>query len=164
MESTLKSVKDLELREVCERVWKRMQAKSRARKPNSSSLEKRKEEDAMSSVNKVILIGNLGADPELSYTPKGTPKATMRLATNEAWNTREGEKGERTQWHRVIAWGKLAQICGEYLTKGRQIYIEGRLQTRSWEEHDGNMRSITEIVASSMQMLGNNSGGREKQE
>ena len=108
----------------------------------------------MASLNRVLLIGNLGADPELSYTPSGTAKATIRLATHEVWTNKEGEKGERTEWHRVIAWGRLAEICGEYLTKGRQIFIEGRLQTRSWEDRDGNKRWTTEIVASSMQMLG----------
>ncbi|UCG13280.1 MAG: single-stranded DNA-binding protein [Deltaproteobacteria bacterium] len=108
----------------------------------------------MASLNRVLLIGNLGADPELSYTPSGTAKATMRLATHEVWTNKEGEKGERTEWHRVIAWGRLAEICGEYLAKGRQIFIEGRLQTRSWEDRDGNKRWTTEIVASGMQMLG----------
>ena len=108
----------------------------------------------MASLNRVLLIGNLGADPELSYTPSGTAKATIRLATHEVWTNKEGEKGERTEWHRIIAWGRLAEICGEYLTKGRQIFIEGRLQTRSWEDRDGNKRWTTEIVASGMQMLG----------
>jgi single-strand DNA-binding protein len=83
----------------------------------------------MASLNRVLLIGNLGADPELSYTPSGTAKATMRLATHEVWTNKGGEKGERTEWHRLIAWGRLAEICGEYLTKGRQIFIEGRLHT-----------------------------------
>ncbi len=108
----------------------------------------------MASLNRVLLIGNLGADPELSYTPSGTAKATIRLATHEVWTNKSGEKGERTEWHRVIAWGRLAEICGEYLTKGRQVLIEGRLQTRSWEDRDGNKRWTTEIVASNMQMLG----------
>jgi single-strand DNA-binding protein len=108
----------------------------------------------MASLNRVLLIGNLGADPELSYTPSGTAKATMRLATHEVWTNKGGEKGERTEWHRLIAWGRLAEICGEYLTKGRQIFIEGRLQTRSWEDRDGNKRWMTEIVATNMQMLG----------
>ena len=108
----------------------------------------------MASLNRVLLIGNLGADPELSYTPSGTAKATMRMATHEVWTNKSGEKGERTEWHRVIVWGRLAEICGEYLAKGRQIFIEGRLQTRSWEDRDGNKRWTTEIVASNMQMLG----------
>jgi single-strand DNA-binding protein len=107
----------------------------------------------MASLNKVLLIGNLGADPELSYTPGGTAKATMRLATHEVWTDNDGEKNERTTWHRVIAWGRLAEICGEYLTKGRQIFIEGRLQTRSWGP-EGERKYITEVIAVSMQMLG----------
>jgi single-strand DNA-binding protein len=106
------------------------------------------------ALNRVLLIGNLGADPELSYTPSGTAKVTMRLATHEVWTNKDGEKGERTEWHRVIAWGRLAEICGQYLAKGRQIFIEGRLQTRSWEDRDGNKRWTTEIVASGMKMLG----------
>jgi single-strand DNA-binding protein len=118
----------------------------------------------MASLNRVLLIGNLGADPELSYTPSGTAKATIRLATHEVWTNKEGEKGERTEWHRVIAWGRLAEICGEYLTKGRQIFIEGRLQTRSWEDRDGNKRWTTEIVASSMQMLGGPRGASSETE
>ena len=108
----------------------------------------------MASLNRVLLIGNLGADPELSYTPSGTAKVSMRLATHEVWTNKSGEKGERTEWHRVIAWGRLAEICGEYLGKGRQIFVEGRLQTRSWEDRDGNKRWTTEIVATGMQMLG----------
>ena len=108
----------------------------------------------MASLNEVRLIGNLGADPDLSYTPSGTAKATMRLATHEVWTDRNGNKGERTDWHRVIAWGRLAEICGEYLVKGRQIFIAGRIQTRSWDDSDGNKRWTTEIVAISMQMLG----------
>jgi len=108
----------------------------------------------MASLNRVLLIGNLGADPELSYTPSGTAKVSMRLATHEVWTNKSGEKGERTEWHRVIAWGRLAEICGEYLAKGRQIFVEGRLQTRSWEDRDGNKRWTTEVVATGMQMLG----------
>jgi single-strand DNA-binding protein len=118
----------------------------------------------MASLNRVLLIGNLGADPELSYTPSGTAKATMRLATHEVWTNKSGEKGERTEWHRVIVWGRLAEICGEYLAKGRQIFIEGRLQTRSWEDRDGNKRWTTEIVASNMQMLGSPRDARSEME
>lgn len=111
----------------------------------------------MSSLNKVMLIGNLGADPEISYTPAGTAKATMRMATNEVWTNSDGEKQTRTEWHRVIAWGRLAEICGEYLASGRQIFVEGRLQTRTWDDRDGNKRWTTEVVATSMQMLGKRS-------
>jgi single-strand DNA-binding protein len=118
----------------------------------------------MASLNRVLLIGNLGADPELSYTPNGTAKAAIRMATREVWTGKDGQKGERTEWHRVVAWGRLAEICGQYLTKGRQVFIEGRLQTRSWEDRDGNKRWTTEIVASGMQMLGGARGGREEAE
>lgn len=106
------------------------------------------------SVNKVILIGRLGADPEIRYTADGQPVATFRLATSERWTDKNGQRQERTEWHRVVAFGRLAEICGEYLAKGRQVYIEGRLQTRSYEDRDGIKRFITEIVAQNMQMLG----------
>ena len=108
----------------------------------------------MASLNKVLLIGNLGQDPEMTYTPNGTAKANLSVATQEKWKDKGGDTQEKTEWHRVIAWGKLAEICGQYLTKGRQVYIEGRLQTRSWEDKDGNKRWTTEIVATGMQMLG----------
>ena len=110
-------------------------------------------------VNKVILIGNLGQDPELRSTPSGTSVATFTLATNESWTDKDGAKQERTEWHRIVAWGKLAEICGQYLSKGRQVYIEGRLTTRSWEDRQGNQRKTTEIVAQNMQMLGGRPGG-----
>lgn len=105
------------------------------------------------SVNKVILIGRLGADPEIRYTADGQPVATFRIATNEVW-VKDGKKQERTEWHRIVAFGRLAEICGEYLSKGRQVYIEGRLQTRSYEDREGIKRFVTEIVAQNMQMLG----------
>ena len=108
----------------------------------------------MASFNQVILTGNLGADPELSYTPSGTAKATMRLATHEVWTNKDGTKGERTEWHRIIAWGRLAEVMGEYASKGRQLLIVGRLQTRSWEDRDGTKRWTTEIVATNIQLLG----------
>ncbi len=116
------------------------------------------------SLNKVLLIGNLGANPELSYTPSGTAKATMRLATNEVWKTKDGEKGSRTEWHRLIAWGRLAEVCGEYLVSGRQIFVEGRTQTRSWEDDDGVRRFITEVILTNMQMLGNGTQPAEEVE
>ncbi len=112
-------------------------------------------------VNKVILIGNLGQDPELRTTPSGTSVATFTLATNESWTDREGAKQERTEWHRIVAWAKLAEICGQYLRKGRQVYIEGRLTTRSWEDRQGNQRKTTEIIAQNMQMLGSRPGSAE---
>jgi len=108
----------------------------------------------MASVNKVILLGNLGSDPELRYTPSGRAVANFSLATHEQWTNKDGEKEERTEWHRIVAWGRLGEICGEYLSKGSQIYIDGRLQTRAWEDRDGNKRYTTEIIAQTMQMLG----------
>ena len=108
----------------------------------------------MGSVNKVILIGNLGRDPEVRHTPSGAAVVNFSIATNEAWNNREGQREERTEWHRVVAFGKLAEICGQYLKRGKQVYIEGRLQTRQWEDREGIKRSTTEIVATNMTMLG----------
>lgn len=109
----------------------------------------------MVGVNKVILIGNLGADPEVKYASSGTTIATFRLATSEnRVNRSSGEKTTTTEWHRIVAFGKLAEICGEYLNKGKQVYIEGRLRTRSWEDKEGNRKFTTEIVATQMQMLG----------
>jgi single-strand DNA-binding protein len=105
-------------------------------------------------VNKVILIGRLGADPEIRYTPSGAEVATFRMATSESWTNKSGEKEERTEWHRIVAWRGLAKICGEYLSKGKLVYVEGRLRTRSWEDRDGNKRTTTEIEASDMKMLG----------
>jgi single-strand DNA-binding protein len=109
----------------------------------------------MAGMNKAILIGNLGKDPEIRYTPSGTAVANFSIATSESWADKEsGEKRERTEWHRIVAWGKLAEICGEYLTKGKQVYIEGRIQTRSWEDNDGVKRYTTEIIINQMLMLG----------
>ena len=105
-------------------------------------------------VNKVILIGRLGADPEIRYTPSGAEVATFRMATSESWTNKSGEKEERTEWHRIVAWRGLAKICGEYLNKGKLVYVEGRLRTRSWEDRDGNKRTTTEIEATDMKMLG----------
>jgi single-strand DNA-binding protein len=115
----------------------------------------------MAAVNKVILIGNLGADPEVKYLSNGTTVANFRIATTENRMNRSGEKTTTTEWHRIVAFGRLAEICGEYLKKGKQIYIEGRLRTRSWEDKDGNKRSTTEIVAARMQMLGAPGGPAE---
>lgn len=105
------------------------------------------------SVNKVILVGRLGKDPEVKYTQGGTPVAKFTVATNEVWKDQNGEKQERTEWHNIVAWTKLAEICGQYLNKGSRVYIEGRIQTRSWEDKEGNKRYITEIRADSMVML-----------
>jgi len=103
-------------------------------------------------VNKVILIGNLGADPEIRYTQSGAAVANLRIATTETWK-KEGEREELTEWHRVVTFGRLAEICGEYLSKGSKVYIEGRIQTRKWEDREGNPRYTTEIVAREMKML-----------
>ncbi len=111
-------------------------------------------------VNKVILIGNLGADPEVRYSPNGSAVANLRLATTDSWRDRQtGEQQERTEWHRVVFFGKLAEIAGEYLRKGSKVYLEGRLQTRKWQGQDGQDRYTTEIVASDMQLLGGRGGG-----
>lgn len=108
----------------------------------------------MAGVNKVILIGNLGADPEVKYLSTGTTVANFRMATTENRVNRSGEKTTITEWHRIVAFGRLAEICGEYLNKGKQVYVEGRLRTRSWEDKEGNRKWVTEIVATQMQMLG----------
>lgn len=110
-------------------------------------------------VNKVILIGNLGADPEMKYTPNGTAVCNLRIATGEAFKGQDGNWQERTEWHRVVAFGKTAENCGQYLAKGRQVYIEGRLQTRSWEDQQGLKRFSTEVVAREVQFLGGGAGG-----
>ena len=112
-------------------------------------------------VNKVILIGNLGQDPELRYTSSGTAVCNFSLATTESYKDRDGNQVENTEWHRIVAWARLAEICGEYLSKGRQVYIEGQLQTRQWEDKDGNTRYTTEIKAREMQMLGSRDGGSD---
>ena len=108
---------------------------------------------ARGGVNKVILIGNIGADPELKYTPNGTAVSNFNVATNENWTDKSGERQERTEWHRIVVWGRLAEICNQYLRKGSKVYIEGRLQTSSWEGQDGQKRYTTEVVARDMQML-----------
>jgi single-strand DNA-binding protein len=108
----------------------------------------------MSSVNKVILVGRLGKDPEVKYTPSGTPVAKFTLATDEVFKDRAGEQQRRTEWHTIVAWSKLAEICGEYLVKGKQVYIEGSIRSRQWEDQSGNKRTAYEIVARDMRMLG----------
>ena len=111
-------------------------------------------------VNKVILVGNLGKDPEVRYSPNGSAMANVTIATSESWKDKQsGEKQEKTEWHRVVFFNRLAEIVGEYLKKGSQVYIEGRLQTRKWQGQDGQDRYTTEIVANEMQMLGSRSGG-----
>jgi single-strand DNA-binding protein len=105
------------------------------------------------SVNKAILVGNLGKDPELRYTPSGTAVCTFSLATTDRFKNKQGEQQDRTEWHNIVVWAGLAEICGKYLTKGKQVYIEGRIQNRSYDDRDGNKRYISEIVANEMQML-----------
>lgn len=111
------------------------------------------------TVNKVILIGRLGADPELKYTPSGTALAKFRIATNQVWKDQDGNKKEKTNWHNIVAWRKLAEIIGEWLKKGSRVYIEGRIETRSYEDEKGVKKWITEIVADSMEMLGEKGSG-----
>ena len=113
----------------------------------------------MAAVNKVILIGNLGRDPEVRYMPSGDAMVNISLATTENWRDKNGEKQEKTEWHRVVMFGKVAEIAGEYLKKGSPAYFEGRLQTRKWTDKEGQDRYTTEIVADRMQMLGSRSGG-----
>ncbi len=112
----------------------------------------------MPGLNKAILIGNLGKDPDARYTAGGTAVTKFTLATSESWTKKGGEKETRTEWHQIVAFGKLGEICGEYLTKGKQVYIEGRIQTNKWEDREGIERWTTEIVAAQMIMLGNKSG------
>ncbi len=117
-------------------------------------------------INKAILIGRLGGDPEVRYTQSGTAVANFTMATSEKWKDKEGNPQEQTEWHRIVAFARLGEICGEYLSKGSLIYIEGRIQTRQWEDKDGNKRYTTEIVAREMKMLdtrgGQSSAGGEE--
>jgi single-strand DNA-binding protein len=108
----------------------------------------------MSGVNKVILVGNLGANPEIRHTQSGQTVANLRLATTERWTDKSGQRQEATEWHRVVVWGKQADIAGQYLTKGRQVYVEGSIRTRQWQDQQGQKRFTTEIVARNLQMLG----------
>lgn len=110
-------------------------------------------------INKVILIGNLGADPEVRYAQSGTAVANFRIATTETWKKQDGTKEELTEWHRIVAFKRLAEICGEYLSKGSRVYIEGKIQTRKWQDKNGQDRYTTEIVANEMKMLSSRSGG-----
>lgn len=119
----------------------------------------------MSGVNKVIIVGRLGTDPEIKTVGNNNTVARLSVATSENWTDREGQKQERTEWHRVVVWGKLAELCGKFLSKGRQVYVEGRLQTRSWEDQQGQKRYTTEIVANTVQFLGAAAGaGRDMEQ
>lgn len=113
----------------------------------------------MGTVNKVIIVGNMGRDAEVRYTPGGAAVATLSLATTDVWNDKSGQRQEKTEWHRVVVWGKQAETLAEYLTKGRQIYVEGRLQTRQWDDKDGNKRYTTEIRSDRIVLLGGRGGG-----
>ncbi len=112
------------------------------------------------SVNKVILVGRLGQNPEVKYTPSGAAVANFSVATNESWVDKAGQKQERTEWHRIVVWGKVAELCQQYLAKGRQAYIEGRLQTRQWQDKDGQTKYTTEVQAQTVQFLGGQAGER----
>ena len=114
----------------------------------------------MAGVNKAIILGNLGSDPEIRYTPSGQAVANFNVATNEVWTDRDGKKQERTSWHRIVVWGRQAELCSEYLRKGRQVYLEGRIQYRDWEDKTGNKRTTTEVVANQIVFLGGGDGGR----
>ena len=114
-------------------------------------------------INKAILIGNLGGDPEVRYTQSGAAVANFNIATTETW-TKDGNKEEKTEWHRIVAFSRLAEICGEYLSKGSRVYIEGRIQTRQWDDKDGNKRYTTEIVAREMKMLTTRGGSEQREE
>ncbi|MFN7975691.1 MAG: single-stranded DNA-binding protein [Acidobacteriota bacterium] len=113
----------------------------------------------MGSVNKAIILGNLGRDPEIKYMGDGRPVARFTVATSESWTGKDGEKKEKTEWHRIVVWGKLAEICAEYLKKGRQVYLEGRIETRTWEDREKNQRTTTEINVNQLVLLGSRSGG-----
>lgn len=115
----------------------------------------------MASINKVILVGSLGKDPETRFTASGQAVCNFSMATSEKFKDKSGASQERTEWHNIQAWGKLAEICGEYLSKGKLVYIEGRIQTRKWQDKDGNARYTTEIIADKMQMLGGKSERRD---
>jgi single-strand DNA-binding protein len=113
----------------------------------------------MAGVNKAILVGNLGRDPELRHTPNGQAVVNFTLATSENWTDKSGERQERTEWHRIVVWGRTAEMCHQYLSKGRTVYVEGRIQTREWEDKEGNKRYTTEINAQTVQFIGPRGGG-----
>ncbi|MBN1665966.1 MAG: single-stranded DNA-binding protein [Anaerolineales bacterium] len=113
-------------------------------------------------LNKVMIIGHLGRDPEMRYTPSGRPVTTFSVAASRSWTTSDGERRSETEWFNVVAWGNLAEICNQYLTKGQQVYIEGRLQTRQWDDNEGKRHSTVEIVANEMIMLGERRGSEQE--
>lgn len=113
-------------------------------------------------LNKVMIIGHLGRDPEMRYTPSGRPVTTFTVAVSRSWNTADGERRNETEWFNIVSWGNLAEICKQYLTKGQQVYIEGRLQTRRWEDKEGQKRTNVEVVANEMMMLGDRRNQNKK--
>lgn len=113
----------------------------------------------MAGVNKVILVGHLGSDPEVRYPSSGTAVASFNIAISRSWNSRDGQRQEKTEWVKIVAWEKLAEICGQHLSKGRQVYVEGELQTREWTDKEGNKRKTTEVRARDVQFLGSKDGG-----
>ena len=115
----------------------------------------------MSSLNKILLIGHLGKDPEIRYTPDGSPVATFSLATSETWTDKNGSRQEHTEWHTIVAWNRLADLSKRFLSKGRQVYVEGRIRSREWNDRDGNKRRTTEIIATQMVLLGSRPQGAE---
>lgn len=115
-------------------------------------------------VNKVILVGNLGANPEMRFTQGGQTVANLRLATTERWTDKNGQRQEQTEWHRVVVWGKQAEMCGKYLTKGRQVYVEGRIRTRQWQDQQGQKRFTTEVVAQTVQFLDSRADGGPRED
>ena len=115
----------------------------------------------MSSLNKIILIGHLGRDPEIRYTPDGSPVATFSLATSESWTDKNGSKQEHTEWHNIVAWNRLADLSKRFLSKGRQVYVEGRIRSREWNDREGNKRRTTEVIAQQMVLLGSRPQGME---
>ena len=115
-------------------------------------------------VNKAIIVGNLGRDPEVRFTPSGRAVAKFTVATSERWTDQQGQRQERTEWHNIIVWGKQAETCGQYLSKGRQVYVEGRISNRSYDDKDGNKRYITEIIARDVRFLGGGGGAGRAQE
>ncbi|MGO9117902.1 MAG: single-stranded DNA-binding protein [Desulfomonilaceae bacterium] len=117
---------------------------------------------AQRSLNKVQLLGNIGRDPEIRYTASGKAVTTFTLATSQRWRDQDGNDQERTEWHRVVAWGRLGEICGEYLSKGKQVFIEGRIQSRDWEDKEGNKRTTVEVIANDMIMLGGGSYSKSR--
>jgi len=117
---------------------------------------------AQRSLNKVLLLGNLGRDPEVRYTASGKAVATFTVATSSRWKDQDGNDQERTEWHRVVAWGRLGEVCGDYLSKGKQVFIEGRIQTREWEDQDGNKRTTVEIIANDLIMLGGGGASEDR--